>query len=125
MDTYSTEMLKLSPSADICVSVPLVVLENSACSDKHASDHCFVNWTAFYVYLTCRFADAFSTVNKINVELAKKIHTTEDNVSSSWNKMSWIQRKEEAQLCAASYLCGEFVVFLEGETSCNTQDLNH
>lgn len=49
MDTYSTEMLKLSPSADIYVGVPLVVLKNSASSDKRASKHCFVN--AFYAYL--------------------------------------------------------------------------
>lgn len=44
-----------------------------------------VKGTAFYTYL-CRFADIFSKVNKIYVEHAKKIHTTEDNFSSNWNK---------------------------------------
>lgn len=58
--------------------------------------------------------------------MQKKIHTTEDNFSSSWKETRWIQRKEEAQLCAASYLwCSELVVFLKGEMSHNTQDLNN
>lgn len=72
MDIYSTEVLKLSPSADICVHVPLVVLKNSAYSDKSASKHLLCEWNYLLCILMCKFADTLSEVNKIDVELAKK-----------------------------------------------------
>lgn len=75
MDAYSTEMLELSPHADIYWCSPCS-LELCLFRQKCIKT-LLVKETAFYTYLH-RFADTFSKINKIDVELAKeKNHTTE------------------------------------------------
>lgn len=70
MDTYFTEMLKLSPHADMGWCSPFSLEELCLFRQKYIKI-LLVKGTAFYTYL-CRFVDIFSKVNKIHVEHAKK-----------------------------------------------------
>lgn len=122
MDTYSTEMLKLSPHADICWCSPCSLQELCLFRQKCVKT-LLVKETAFYTYL-CRFASTFSKVNKIDVELTKKFIPL---ITSGWAGAKPDEFRERKKLRSVdSYLwCSGFVVFLKGEMSCSTQDLNH